>query len=76
VVLPQRSRPLVDLHAHDHAQTQLCAYLSVVLLLGLGANALLGWWWDDPLTALAIAAVALKEGRDSWRGEGCTEGCC
>jgi divalent metal cation (Fe/Co/Zn/Cd) transporter len=60
----------------EASQTQLCAYLSVALLLGLGANALLGWWWADPLTALAIAAVALKEGRESWRGEGCTEDCC
>lgn len=60
----------------EASQTQLCAYLSIALLLGLGANALLGWWWADPLTALAIAGVAAKEGRESWRGEGCTDGCC
>jgi divalent metal cation (Fe/Co/Zn/Cd) transporter len=60
----------------EASQTQLCAYLSIALLVGLGANALLGWWWADPLTALAIAAVALKEGRESWRGEGCAHGCC
>lgn len=60
----------------EASQTQLCAYLSIALLLGLGANALLGWWWADPLTALAIAGVALKEGRESWRGEGCADGCC
>jgi divalent metal cation (Fe/Co/Zn/Cd) transporter len=54
----------------EAAQTQLCAYLSIALLLGLGANALAGWWWADPLTALVIAAVAVKEGRESWRGEG------
>jgi divalent metal cation (Fe/Co/Zn/Cd) transporter len=60
----------------EASQTQLCAYLSVALLVGLGANALLGWWWADPITALAIAAVAIKEGRESWRGEGCTDGCC
>lgn len=60
----------------EASQTQLCAYLSVALLVGLGANALLHWWWADPLTALAIAGVALKEGRESWRGEGCADGCC
>jgi divalent metal cation (Fe/Co/Zn/Cd) transporter len=59
----------------EAAQTQLCAYLSIALLLGLGANALAGWWWADPLTALFIAVVALKEGRESWRGEGCCESC-
>jgi divalent metal cation (Fe/Co/Zn/Cd) transporter len=60
----------------EASQTSLCAYLSVALLVGLGANALLGWWWADPLTAIAIAAVAVKEGRESWRGEGCADGCC
>ena len=60
----------------EASQTQLCAYLSIALLIGLGANALLGWWWADPVTAIVIAAVALKEGRESWRGEGCTDGCC
>jgi len=60
----------------EASQTQLCAYLSVALLVGLGANALLGWWWADPLAALVIATVALKEGRESWRGEGCADGCC
>jgi len=59
----------------EAAQTQLCAYLSIALLLGLGANALAGWWWADPLTALFIAAVALKEGRESWRGAGCCDSC-
>src|SRR5438105_4637735 len=59
----------------EAAQTQLCAYLSIALLLGLGANVLAGWWWADPLTAVFIAAVALKEGRESWRGEGCCDSC-
>jgi divalent metal cation (Fe/Co/Zn/Cd) transporter len=58
----------------EGAQNMLCAYLSVALLIGLGANALLGWWWADPVTALVIAAVALKEGRESWRGDRCD--CC
>lgn len=52
-------------------QNMLCAYLSVALLVGLGANALFGWWWADPITALLIAGVAIKEGRESWRGESC-----
>ena len=54
-------------------QNMLCAYLSLGLLAGLGANALLGWWWADPVTALAIAGVAVREGRDAWRGE---DSCC
>jgi divalent metal cation (Fe/Co/Zn/Cd) transporter len=49
---------------------------SAALLVGLGANALLGWWWADPLAGLVIAAVALREGVQSWRGEGCADGCC
>ena len=50
------------------ARRMLCAYLSVALLVGLGANALLGWWWADPVTALAIAAVALREGVEKLAG--------
>lgn len=60
----------------EASQTQLCAYLSIALLVGLGANALFGWWWADPLAAFVIVAVAVKEGRGSWRGDGCAEGCC
>ena len=52
-------------------QNMLCAYLSVALLVGLGANALAGWWWADPATALFVAAVAAREGRAAWRGEDC-----
>jgi divalent metal cation (Fe/Co/Zn/Cd) transporter len=59
----------------EASQTSLCAYLSIALLIGLGANALLGWWWADPIAALAIAAVAFQEGRESWRGEGCCDAC-
>ncbi|WP_151476435.1 cation transporter [Streptomyces albicerus] len=55
----------------DSRQTLLCTYLSAVLLLGLVANATLGWSWADPVAALVIAAVAVKEGRDAWRGDGC-----
>jgi divalent metal cation (Fe/Co/Zn/Cd) transporter len=56
-------------------QTQLCAYLSIALLIGLGANALFGLWWMDPAAALFIAAVAAKEGRESWRGDSCCDAC-
>ncbi|MGP3971896.1 cation transporter [Streptomyces sp. 6N223] len=55
----------------DSRQTLLCTYLSAVLLAGLVLNATLGWSWADPLAALVIAAIAVKEGRDAWRGEGC-----
>ncbi|MEW2349488.1 cation transporter [Streptomyces sp. NPDC006684] len=55
----------------DSRQTLLCTYLSAVLLLGLVLHAALGWSWADPVAALAIAAVAAKEGRDAWRGKGC-----
>jgi divalent metal cation (Fe/Co/Zn/Cd) transporter len=52
-------------------QNMLCAYLSAALLAGLLGNAVLGAWWLDPAAALAIAGVALKEGVESWRGDGC-----
>jgi len=50
----------------DAAETQLCTYLSAVVLLGLAANSLLGFWWMDPLAGLGVAALALKEGRGAW----------
>jgi divalent metal cation (Fe/Co/Zn/Cd) transporter len=59
----------------EGAQNMICAYLSIALLVGLLANALLGWWWADPIAALVIAGVAAKEGRESWRGEGCCDVC-
>jgi len=52
-------------------QNLLCAYLAGALLLGLLGNALLGAWWLDPAVGLLIVALALKEGREAWRGEGC-----
>ena len=55
----------------DSTQTLLCTYLSAVLLAGLVLNATLGWSWADPIAGLIIAAVAVKEGREAWRGEGC-----
>ena len=55
----------------DSNQTQLCAYLSAILLGGLILNATVGWWWADPVAAIAIAALAINEGRQAWRGETC-----
>jgi divalent metal cation (Fe/Co/Zn/Cd) transporter len=55
----------------DSTQTMLCTYLSAVLLVGLVLNATLGWSWADPIAGLVIAAVAVKEGREAWRGEAC-----
>ena len=49
----------------------LCAYLAGALLLGLLGNALVGAWWLDPAVGLLIAALAVKEGLEAWRGEGC-----
>jgi divalent metal cation (Fe/Co/Zn/Cd) transporter len=57
--------------AGEGRQNMLCAYLAGALLLGLLGNALLGAWWLDPVVGLVIAAVAVKEGREAWRGEGC-----
>ena len=59
----------------EASQNQLCAYLSVALLVGLLLNAVWGLWWADPAAALVIAAVAVKEGRESWRGDGCCDTC-
>jgi len=74
----------------DSRQTLLCTYLSGVLLAGLLLNSLFGWSWADPVAALVIAAVAVKEGREAWAGDaccspaagavavdqGCADGCC
>jgi divalent metal cation (Fe/Co/Zn/Cd) transporter len=74
----------------DSKQTLLCTYLSAVVLVGLGVNSLFGWSWADPVAALVIAGLAIKEGRDAWRGDTCcpplpgasvetgrcTDGCC
>jgi hypothetical protein len=55
----------------DSKQTLLCTYLSGVLLVGLLLNSTLGWSWADPIAALIIATVAVKEGREAWRGDSC-----
>jgi divalent metal cation (Fe/Co/Zn/Cd) transporter len=59
----------------DSNQTQLCAYLSAILLVGLVLNAVAGWWWADPLAAIGIAVLAVREGREAWRGDTC-DACC
>ncbi|GFM19491.1 cation efflux protein [Mycobacterium sp. PO1] len=55
----------------DSKQTLLCAYLSAVLLAGLVLHSLLGWTWADPVAALGIAALAVREGIEAWRGDPC-----
>jgi divalent metal cation (Fe/Co/Zn/Cd) transporter len=60
----------------DSRQTLLCTYLSAVLLVGLLVNATLGWSWADPVAGLVIAAVALREGLQAWRGEPCCDPVC
>jgi divalent metal cation (Fe/Co/Zn/Cd) transporter len=60
----------------DAKQTNLCAVLSGVLLAGLGANALFGWWWADPLAGVGIAVIAAAEARRTWRAESLEDTCC
>lgn len=57
----------------DSTQTTLCTYLSGFLLAGLLSNAVLGWWWADPIAGLAIAGFAAKEGRELWKAD---DVCC
>jgi divalent metal cation (Fe/Co/Zn/Cd) transporter len=55
----------------DSKQTLLCTYLSAILLVGLVLNSLWGWSWADPVAALGIAAIAVREGVNAWRGDAC-----
>lgn len=55
--------------AADAEQTQACWYLSVVVLAGIGLNALFGWWWADPVAALGVSIILLREGWEAWSGE-------
>lgn len=59
----------------EGTQNLLCAYLAAAVLIGLMGNALFGLWWLDPIAALVVAAVAVREGIASWRGEGCCGVC-
>ncbi len=58
------------MHA-DSRQSDICGYLSAVLLVGLAANALLGWWWADPMAGLVMVPIIGKEGIEALRGEEC-----
>jgi divalent metal cation (Fe/Co/Zn/Cd) transporter len=61
----------------DSKQTDICTYLSAILLGGLALNALFGWWWADPVSALVMAPIIVKEGVEALRGETCCdEGAC
>lgn len=55
----------------DSRQTLICAYLSAAVLVGLLLNSLLGWWWADAIAGLVIAAFAIREGVEAWRGDAC-----
>ncbi|MGS0561440.1 cation diffusion facilitator family transporter [Microbacterium aurugineum] len=55
----------------DSKQTLICTYLSVAVLIGLVANSLLGWWWADAVAGLVIAAFAVREGVEAWKGDAC-----
>ncbi len=55
----------------DSKQTLICSYLSAVVLIGLVLNSAFGWWWADPIAALAIAVFAIREGFEAWRGDTC-----
>jgi divalent metal cation (Fe/Co/Zn/Cd) transporter len=59
----------------DARQTELCTYLSAILLGGLLLNVLFGWWWADPVAALAMTPIMVKEGRTALRGETCCAAC-
>lgn len=60
----------------DSKQTELCTYLSAILLGGLLLNALLGWWWADPVAALIMVPIIVKEGIEALRGETCCDDAC
>lgn len=57
--------------AGEGTQNLLCAYLAAAVLAGLLANTVLGWWWLDPVVALGIAGLAVREGMEAWRGDEC-----
>ena len=66
-----QGQPIARAVIADGTQTLLCAWLSAALLLGLLLNATLGWSWADPIAGLIIAAVAAREGIQTWRGDSC-----
>ena len=60
----------------DSKQTELCTYLSAILLGGLLFNAILGWWWADPVAALIMVPIIVNEGIEALRGETCCDDAC
>jgi divalent metal cation (Fe/Co/Zn/Cd) transporter len=74
----RRLAPVLGSRAQEREaqQTQLCAVLSAVVLVGLGLNAALGWWWADPAAALVVAVLAAVEGVRSWRATSLEDTCC
>ena len=77
VLARQKRKAAVELDSRsldaDASQTNLCTYLSAIVLIGLVLNAALGWWWADPVAALALATLAAREGAALWRTE---DVCC
>ena len=59
------------LHADSH-QSDICAYLSVILIVGLALNALLGWWWADPVAALCMVPIVVREGISGLQAKPCS----
>jgi divalent metal cation (Fe/Co/Zn/Cd) transporter len=59
----------------DSRQTDLCTYLSAILLCGLLLNTLFGWWWADPVAALVMVPIIAKEGREALKGRRCCDDC-
>jgi divalent metal cation (Fe/Co/Zn/Cd) transporter len=53
----------------DSRQADFCAYLSAILLCGLLLHAIMGWWWADPVAALGVVVILVREGREAWLGE-------
>ena len=74
----RRLAPVLGSRAQEReaSQTRLCAMLSAVVLGGLLLNAVLGWWWADPVAALVVAALAAVEGVRSWRADSLADTCC
>jgi divalent metal cation (Fe/Co/Zn/Cd) transporter len=72
-----KRRVAKEIHSHameaDARQTDICTYLSAILLGGLLLNALFGWWWADPAAALVMIPIIVKEGIEALRGETCRD---
>jgi len=81
IVMPLLARAkrkvAADLGSHalkaDSRQTDICAYLSAILLGGLALNALFGWWWADPVAAIIMVPIIAREGLEAWQGEACEQ---